>query len=74
METNYDRLPYLRKRILNTEAHKEVNAASVAYTNCFTKEFLPLFMKGDDVHVDNFCQEEYGELQEKYTEVIGKID
>ena len=74
METSWLNTPYLKKRVLNAPPHKELQAASTAYAQCFTSTFLPQFLEGADVRVEDFCQDEYSDLQEKHTELFGPID
>ena len=66
-------LAYPQKKILNTETQKELKEASNSYVKCFTEEFLPRFMKGEDVQVADFCTDQFDSLQTSHSAVYKDV-
>ena len=49
---------FTQKKAVPTGADREnLQKLNSEYTECLSKDFLPLFLSGKDVSVDNFCVE-----------------
>ena len=49
---------FTQKKSLPTGADRDnLQKLNAEYTECLSKEFLPSFLQGKDVRVENFCAE-----------------
>ena len=48
---------------LRTEQHVELKKANQSWNLCMTNKFLPAFLAGDDVKVEDICGEEFNAVQ-----------
>ena len=44
-----------KKELATSDERKELGTLNRSYTDCLTKEYLPAFLEGKDVNIDNFC-------------------
>ena len=44
-----------KKELATSDERKELGTLNRNYTDCLAKEFLPAFLEGKDVKIDNFC-------------------
>jgi len=56
-------------RNLRTEAHIDLKKANNEWTTCISNTFLPAFLKGDAISIDDVCVEEREKMME-FTEAI----
>ena len=59
-------------RNVRSEAHLELKAANVAYTECVSKQFMPRWFKGEDVQVNDVCGSLYEDMMEKNAGIYGE--
>ena len=44
-----------KKEVASSDERKQLATLNNEYTACLAKDFLPAFLEGKDVSVDNFC-------------------
>lgn len=59
-------------RSLRTEGHIELKQANIAYTDCVTKSFLPGWLKGESLQVNEVCGSQYDDMMEKQAAIYGE--
>ena len=53
-------------RNLRTETMIELKQSNRVYNECFSKTFLPRWLKGEQVNVSELCGAQYDDLLEKH--------
>ena len=53
-------------RNLRTEPMVELKQSNRVYNECFSKQFLPRWLKGEQVNVGEMCGAQYDDLLEKH--------
>ena len=53
------------KRNMRTEAYVDVKQSNKVYTECFSNSFLPRWLKGEQINVNDVCGSQYDDLLEK---------
>ena len=51
----------------------QLQEANKTFTECLTFEFLPRFLSGENVKVEDFCRKEYSFMIELDRKVYGSI-
>ena len=59
-------------RNLRSEAHVELKHANQAYTQCVSKSFLPGWLKGEQLQVNEVCGAQYEDMMEKHAAIYGE--
>lgn len=60
-------------RNMRSEPLVELKTVNKAYNECFTKSFLPRWLKGEEgIQVSEVCGSQYEELMEKHGEVYAE--
>ena len=70
-----DEKPYTLEgpiRNVRSEAHVELKQANLAYTECFTKNFMPRWLKGEQMQVNEVCGAQYDDMMEKHAGIYGE--
>ena len=52
--------------------HVELKAANLEYTNCVASKFLPGWLKGETLQVNEVCGAQYESMMEKNATVYGE--
>ena len=58
-----------KKELATSQERKDLTQLNRDYTDCLAKEFLPSFLEGKDVKVDNFCVD----IRQKMFELDRKV-
>ncbi len=59
-------------RNLRSDAHLELKQANMVYTDCVSKEFLPKWLKGEALQVNEVCASQYEDMMEKNSAIFGE--
>lgn len=59
-------------RNLRSEAHIELKQANLAYTSCVTKSFMPKWLSGEKLQINEVCGSQYEDMMEKHAGVYGE--
>ena len=59
-------------RNLRTEGHVELKKANNEWTTCIANSFLPQFLKGEAVSVDEVCVEQREKMMELTEAIYGE--
>ena len=59
-------------RNLRTDAHVELKQANIEYTKCVNTDFLPQWLKGAALNINEVCGSQYESMMEKNAEVYGE--
>ena len=57
---------------VRTEDHIALKQANIAFTDCVTKSFLPGWLKGESLQVQDVCGSQYDDMMEKHEGVYGE--
>ena len=60
-------------RNLRSEAHVSLKVANMAYTECVTKSFLPKWLKGESLQINEVCGAQYEDMMEKHAGIYGEL-
>ena len=61
MASNNDKTPKISKQKILT-LKEQLIEANRAYIDCIEKNYLPKFLKGETVNIEDFCKEEYSHM------------
>ena len=59
-------------RNLRTEDHIELKKANISYAECVTKSFMPAWMNGENLQVNEVCSAQYEDMMEKNAAIYGE--
>ena len=59
-------------RNLRSEAHIELKSANLAYTECVTSKFLPGWLKGENLQINEVCASQYEDMMAKHSGIYGE--
>ena len=59
-------------RNLRSEAHIELKKANVVYTECVTTKFMPGWLKGESLQINEVCASEYEDMMAKHSGIYGE--
>ena len=59
-------------RNLRDESHVELKQANNVYNECFTKQFLPGWLKGDKLDVSEVCGSQYDAMMELHSGIYAE--
>ena len=59
-------------RNLRSEGHIELKQANIAYADCVAKSFMPAWLNGENLQVNEVCGTQYESMMEKNAEIYGE--
>ena len=59
-------------RNLRSEGHVELKQANLVYADCVSKSFLPGWLKGENLQVNEVCASQYEDMMEKHATIYGE--
>ena len=59
-------------RNLRTDAHIELKQANIAYADCVAKSFMPAWLNGENLQVNEVCASQYEDMMEKKDAIYGE--
>lgn len=57
---------------LRTEAHVELKNANIAWTKCISESFMPRWLAGEQLSIEEVCSEQHGRMTEADEAVYGE--
>lgn len=59
-------------RNLRSEDHVALKKANIAYTSCISKSFMPRWLAGEGLQINEVCAAEYEDMMEKHSGIYGE--
>mmetsp|Transcript_896 Transcript_896/g.1225 ORF Transcript_896/g.1225 Transcript_896/m.1225 type:complete len:89 (+) Transcript_896:31-297(+) len=60
-------------RNLRSEEHVELKKANMAYTSCVSKSFMPRWLSGEALEINEVCGAQYEDMMEKHAGIYGEV-